>query len=141
MNGIGKLMAGVDNKQVISQFVLFSSVGIIGTSVHFFILIVLVQLLAVSPVTASMAGFTGGALTNYFLNYHVTFRCRNPHLEALPKFLSVSLVGLCLNTLIMALAVIWMHYLISQVLATACVLVWNFFCNRHWTFRKSVVEP
>lgn len=123
-------------KQVATQFVLFAAVGTVGTAAHFAVLILLVRLLATGPVSASVAGFVTGALVNYGLNYHVTFRSRNPHTSALPKFLAVALAGLCLNTTIMAQATAKLHYLFSQALATAVVLGWNFVCNRIWTFRE-----
>jgi len=126
-------------KQLAAQFALFSAVGAVGTAAHFAILILLVQLLATGPVIASAAGFAAGALVNYSLNYRVTFRSSNPHSSALPKFLAVALAGLCLNTVIMTLATAWLHYLLSQAMATLCVLGWNFLCNRFWTFRKDAL--
>jgi putative flippase GtrA len=122
-------------KQVVSQFMLFSAVGAIGTAAHFAVLIVLVQFMASGPIAASMAGFGTGALVNYGLNYHITFGSKSPHSTALPKFLAVAIVGLILNTLIMYLFTSLLHYLLSQVIATIFVLGWNFLCNRFWTFR------
>jgi len=50
---------------------------------------------------------------------------------------SVAISGLCLNKLIMLLMTQWQHYVVSQMIATAIVLVWNFLCNRFWTFREA----
>jgi len=122
-------------KGLIAQFLLYSAVGAVGTAVHFSVLIFLVQLLAIDPVSASMAGFASGAMVNYGLNYRFTFKSANPHYASLPKFLAVALAGLCLNTMIMALATGRLYYLVSQCLATILVLAWNFLCNRYWTFR------
>jgi putative flippase GtrA len=121
-------------KPVFSQFVLYSAVGAVGTVTHFTILIILVQGLGVGPVPASMAGFVTAVLVNYCLNYHVTFKSSNPHNTALLKFFTVALVGLSLNTLIMAVLVRWLYYLVCQVIAIPLVLMWNFTCNRRWTF-------
>jgi putative flippase GtrA len=96
----------------------------------------MVQIAGTGPVSGSMAGFGAGVLVNYCLNYHLTFKSNKPHRTALPKFLVIAMAGLCLNTLIMALATEWLHYLLSQALATAPVLAWNFLCNRLWTFRE-----
>jgi putative flippase GtrA len=115
---------------------LFTAVGVVGTAAHFAILVILVQFVAINPVVASMIAFPVAALINYVLNYRLTFRSSNPHHTALPKFLTVSAVGFCLNTLIMAAATVWLHYLSSQVLAALVVLAWNFVCNRIWTFRN-----
>lgn len=125
-------------KAVLSQFALYSAVGVVGTVTHFTILITLVQWLAVEPVAASMAGFVAAVLVNYCLNYHVTFKSKNPHNTALLKFFAVALVGLCLNTLIMAVLVRWLYYLVCQAIAIPVVVTWNFTCNRFWTFRETV---
>jgi putative flippase GtrA len=127
-------------KEFVNQFLLFSAVGAVGTAAHFAVLIFLVQLKAVDPVSASMAGFTTGALINYGLNYYYTFRSGSPHHASLPKFLAVALAGLCLNTMIMTLLTEWLHYLLSQALTTMSVLVWNYLCNRYWTFRESLLR-
>jgi putative flippase GtrA len=124
-------------RSLVSQFILFSAVGAVGTAAHFILLILLVQLLAVPPVPASMAGFVCGALVNYTLNYRITFRSSAPHISALPRFLAVAAAGFCLNTIIMALVTVWLHYLLAQAVATVCVLAWNFFCNRCWTFGRA----
>jgi len=129
-------------KPILANFMLYSLVGAIGTVTHFSVLVLLVQYVATDPVAASMAGFVSAALVNYALNYYVTFRSNNPHVTALLKFFIVALAGLCLNTLIMAVAVKWLHYVISQALAIPVVLTWNFLCNQFWTFKEDLfVEP
>jgi putative flippase GtrA len=120
------------------QFLTFAGVGVIGTAVHYLILVLAVQGCEFPVVGASAAGFVGGAATNYWLNYHVTFNSARRHRDAFWRFMSVALVGLTLNTAIMfAFAeTLGAHYLISQVLATGIVLIWNFVANRLWTFRE-----
>lgn len=121
----------------LGQFLVFSAVGAVGTAVHFAVLIGLVQGRGAGAVPASMAGFVAGALVNYLLNYHITFRSRKSHGGALVRFFTVALAGLGWNTVIMSVATRWAHYLLSQMLATGAVLVWNFVCNRFWTFKES----
>lgn len=121
-----------------TQFVSFGAVGAVGTVAHYTLFVALVEWAAVDPVPASVAGAALGALVNYLLNYHYTFRSDRRHRDALPRFLAIAGLGLSLNTLCMALFVdsFGMHYLVAQVLATLSVLIWNFFANRHWTFAK-----
>jgi putative flippase GtrA len=123
---------------IVQQFVCFAGVGVIGTLVHYATLMALVHLGRVSPILSSVAGFVLGALVNYVLNYHVTFRSKKPHRETLAKFYTIALVGLGLNTLIMIVATTLcsLHYLVAQVIATAVVLASNFAGNRQWTFRE-----
>jgi putative flippase GtrA len=114
----------------------FTGVGAIGTALHFLVLVALVDALGADPVISSALGFLVGAVANYLLNYKVTFRSGKSHSEAAAKFAIVAAIGLGLNTSVMAVFVGWMHlhYLVSQVLATGLVLLWNFTANRQWTF-------
>lgn len=125
------------NMTILRQFLTFSGVGIIGTVIHYLTLVLLVHYANIYPVAGSGAGFAFGAVVNYFLNYHVTFKSKKAHGHAMPRFFSVALVGLGLNTLIMIAGVelLRLHYLISQFIATGIVLLWNFIGNRFWTFK------
>lgn len=127
---------------LMEQFCRFAAIGLIGTAVHYFVLITLVHLGEVAPILASGCGFVGGALTNYLLNYRYTFNSRISHLIGLPKFLAVASAGLALNSLVMlaGLDAMNLHYLPAQIVATGVVLIWNFFGNRIWTFRASNYE-
>jgi putative flippase GtrA len=76
------------------------------------------------------------ALLNYYLNHRLTFRSKELHRAALPRFAAIAAVGLGINALLL-----WVlsergrfPYLAAQVLATAVVLVWNFGANKKWTF-------
>ena len=124
---------------VLVQFVCFSGIGVIGTLTHYTTLLMLVEIAEVGAVLASACGFVVGALVNYLLNYRYTFRSKRRHHEAISKFFTVALVGLGLNTLIMSLAIgiLFLHYLLAQVIATGLVLIWNFSGNRWWTFREA----
>jgi len=64
------------NKDNTKQFVLFATIGAVGTGGHFLTLILLVEAAGVSAVWATTAGFIVGALINYFLNYHFTLLSR-----------------------------------------------------------------
>ena len=86
------------------QFMCFTAMGAVSTAAHYAILVALVHMMAADPVAASIGGFVAGAFVNYVANYHVTFQSKKRHEEAIIKFLSVALLGLGLNTLIMAFA-------------------------------------
>jgi putative flippase GtrA len=117
-------------------FIRYAGVGAIGTAVHYGTLISLVQGLGTNAVIASAAGFVIGAFVNYALNREFTFASDREHRVALPRFFSVAGAGLLLNAIVMAvmLAVLPLHYMIAQVVATALVLVTGFLANRRWTF-------
>jgi len=122
---------------LLQQLTRFTGVGFISAIGHYGLLITLVQGPGVEPVRASVAGALLGAWINYTLNYRYTFHSNKRHRESVSKFATVAAVGLVLNTFFMWLGVDVMrvHYLLSQVLTTALVLLWSFGANRYWTFR------
>jgi len=121
-----------------SKFVRFLGVGVFCTAAHYAVLVLLVQWATLAAVQASAIGFAVGALVNYVLNYRFTFRSTKRHREAMLKFFIVAIIGLGLNTACMAVGVgpLRLHYLLSQILATGLVLIWNFTGNHLWTFRQ-----
>ncbi len=129
-------------RTLVNQFLFFSGVGAIGTLGHYLTLIAMVEVVSVRPVFSSILGFIVGALVNYFLNYHITFKSAKSHHEAMPKFFVVALVGLAMNTAIMGVTTesLGFHYLLAQVISTGLVLIWNFTGNRLWTFWERADE-
>ncbi len=123
-------------KNTFKQFIIYSIIGIIGTTGHYIVLIILVELFGSNPVIATTFGFVVGAMINYILNYNFTFRSKKSHSEAAVKFLIVATVGAGVNSLIMYLGTefLILHYIIAQVIATVLVLLWSFIVNKYWTF-------
>ncbi len=123
----------------IHQFLRFLMVGGIVAVVHFGILIALVSSSDVSPTLASTIGFVVSAAINYLLNYTFTFRSTARHSAAIVKFALVALIGLSLNAALMKAGTdgLGINYLFVQTVAIACVVVWNFFANKHWTFGQA----
>lgn len=118
------------------QFVRFTGAGLVSAIGHYGLLITLVQGFEVAPVPASVAGAFLGAWINYWINYRFTFRSSKQHKESVVKFAVVATLGLLLNTVFMwvGVALLQLHYLLSQVATTGLVLVWSFFGNKLWTF-------
>jgi len=120
------------------QFASFTGVGAAATLLQYLVLVLLVHAVAMNPSLASATGYVAGAVLNYALNYRYTFRSTADHRTAVARFVIVASIGLTLNTIIMATLIdgFGLHYLVSQVLATGIVLVWNFAANRRWTFGR-----
>lgn len=119
------------------QFILFATVGIVGTAGQYLALFVLVEGNILEKVPASIAGFTVGAVINYFLNYRFTFNSKKSHREAIIKFFIVAIIGAAINTTLFYIGIQLLHlyYMLAQVVATAIVLLWNFIANKLWTFK------
>lgn len=124
---------------IIRKFGSFLGVGALATGIHYAVLMLLVEVFGAAPVPSSAIGFALSSVVNYALNYHITFRSSNPHRVAFARFVLVAVVGLLLNTGLLAVLVegAGLHYLMSQVAATIVVLFWNFFLNLAWSFRST----
>jgi putative flippase GtrA len=125
-------------RESLNRFFAFSLVGAFATGLHYVLLVVLVELLRIAPIVASASAFCLSAACNYLCNYHFTFRSGKKHVNAATKFAVVALVGLALNTLVIAAVLkrFGAHYLWAQVWATGTVLIWTFSANSFWTFRE-----
>ena len=88
---------------MIEQFLRFAGVGVIGTSAHYAVLVLLVQVLDANAVLASSVGAITGAIVNYFLNYRYTFNSSKNHKETLWKFFTIAAAGFVLNGIMMVL--------------------------------------
>jgi len=124
--------------QELRRLLIYMGVGLFGTAGHYATLITLVSVFGVDPVPASACGFVVGAVINYFANHRITFRSRKRHAAAFGPFFLVALLGLGVNTGLMALLVrtAGVPYLAAQVAATGTVVLLTFALNRAWTFRE-----
>ena len=124
-------------RDLIAKFIGFAGTGAIATAIQYTILIVLRELMGVSPVYASACGYAIAAVANYLMKYHWVFGSDEHHHVAGPKYAVVSLSGLTLNTLLMHIGtqILDFYYLLAQVITTGIVLIWNFTLNGLWTFR------
>ncbi len=124
----------------VRQFFKFCVVGSIGTAVDFGLLYLLVEFGHLFYLLAATISFIAAVVNNYILNKIWTFRDHSKQLfRQFGRFLIISLVGLGLNVLLLYLLVEFGHlwYILAKVLATGVVLIWNFFANKFWTFRKN----
>jgi putative flippase GtrA len=147
------------------RFAKFLAVGTLGFLIDFGTLMFLVEVVDVPARVAGLTGFsrtvglvlantvsfTLAVLSNFTLNRYWTYpesRTKRKRVQ-LPQFIVVSVVGLLLNNLILALT----HtpfdklldfiqsmpesidgYVPAKIVATIVVLFWNFFINRYWTY-------
>jgi putative flippase GtrA len=117
------------------QLLHFSIVGVLGTTVHFFVLYTLVRL-GVSPLASTTIGAISGAVLNYLLSYYLVFRSRRAHYKALPRFLLIAAIGWGLNGVLFQGLYVYSEIplWVAQFITTGIVLFWNFSGNRIVTF-------
>lgn len=124
------------------QFLQFAAVGLTGTAVQYACIQIAVvfelSLLGKLPaVTGSAVGYILGSISNYILNYFLTFRSGKSHVEAAAKYFTILAVGWLINLGMMTLFVAhwgWWHWY-GQVLTTGFVLCWNFGGSKFWAFK------
>ena len=127
------------------QFVKFAMVGAIGTVVNLAVLKLTLMLWGqlnestpfVVEAFASGLAFAVAVVSNYLLNRWWTFRSSGTMSSEFLKFLVVSIAGLVLNEVVFYAfrAQLHVNVLVSQLLAIACVLPFNFVVNKLWSFR------
>lgn len=120
------------------EFSIYLLVGLCAAVGHYGVLIVLTELFGFDPVHASAIGFVVAGTISYVLNYHFTFRSTRRHVEALPVFCFVVAVAFAINAgaMILFTRILGLHYLLSQIMTTGIVLIWQYSANRLWTFRS-----
>ena len=112
----------------------YAGVGIIGTICHYFLLFFLIA--AMNPVAASTIGAVAGCIVNFYLARCYVFDDRNHTPFAFPKFAAVAAGGVGINALVMYLLTPVLTVIVSQLIATATVLITGFVSNNIWSFRE-----
>ena len=123
---------------MLRQLFSFGAIGAGATGLQYLILSLLVEFCGSDPVAASTVSYITSAIPSYLLNYRLTFSSMRPHFHAFPFFALIATTGLLLNGAIMYFCVnfLQLYYLIAQIFSTMLVFLWNFFANRHLTFRS-----
>jgi dolichol-phosphate mannosyltransferase len=126
----------------IKRFLKFCTVGVSGAVVNLGLLAFFVEVAGMNKVWAQIPAYEISILTNFAFNEFWTFSDRRtpglqPFLMRALKFNLVSLVGWGINFVVytLALKVAGIHYIVSQMIAIAVAMMWNFFSNVLWTWK------
>lgn len=128
------------NEQLISlifKFLKFGLIGLSGLAIDFSITFAFKEKLAANKYIANSIGFIIAASSNYLFNRVWTFNNMDPDISfQYLKFISISIIGLSLSTILMGVFHEKMKYNFygSKLLAIGCVLLWNFTANFLITF-------
>lgn len=118
-------------------FFWYTLAGGTATAAHYAVLLVLVEVFAMSPAVAAALGALCGAAVSYLINRQITFPgTAVHHQQAIPRFLLVAVTGAVLNGGLVWAGVhmLGWHYLAAQAVATLVVLGLTYRLNRFWTF-------
>lgn len=131
----------------IKRFLKFCIVGASGFCVNLGLLAIFVEVAGMHKVWAQIPSYQISILTNFMFNEFWTFSDRRtPGLKSFliraVKFNLVSQVGWGINISVyyVALNVAGIYYIVSQIIAIAVAMMWNFFSNLIWTWRQKQGE-
>lgn len=114
----------------------YTVVGLFATAVHYAVLAALVEIGRASAGPSAAVGAVLGAIAGYAGNRLFTFPSRTTHSQALPRFALVAAAVALANA-----GIVWigtepfgLHYLPSQLAATALTLAAGYTLHRAWSF-------
>lgn len=144
MTRVAAVLNQTDRKEF-TRFIKFAVVGTIGAIVDFAVLNFLVLVVGLTPLQANPISFACAVLSNFTWNRLWTFpeSRKFKKRSQLPKFFIVNLIGLIINQVVLAVALVFLEpvvphpwdYNLAKAIAICIVLFWNFGVNRLWTYR------
>jgi len=126
--------------KAIRQFLSFSIIGVLNTAVDIAVYWLLLQL-SVVYVLANIAAYAAGMLNSFIWNRAINFRTkqREKHaFDVILRFVLWNLLSLLLSSLLITLLIegLQWHELWSKLVATACIVVFQFIGMKKWVFRQ-----
>lgn len=140
----------------VRQLVKFAIVGASSTLITFVVLYLMLRLLHGHRYISTSVAFVISVVNGYYWNRRWTFKAaltRAVHTQ-FAQFFLINLVGLALDWLVIYLISSPLEHdihqfqpawpadkvervavLAAQLVATGAIVFWNFFANRHWTFK------
>lgn len=123
-------------KKLVTQIAGFGVVGVLATAIDIGLLVILKEMFAFSPVDAAAISFIVSLLFNYWASMRFVFTRRDgmSRIREVLTFISLSAVGFCFNEAVMWVGteLVDVRYLVVKIVATAVVMVWNFWSRRQW---------
>ncbi len=123
------------------QFFRYIFVGGAATLVDWGLLYILTDFVHIYHLVSAVIAFLLGLITNYFLSKALVFNANETRVKPLMEFLIyavIGVVGLGITELIMFIFTdrISLHYMLSKVIATIIVLVWNFIARKKILYKS-----
>ena len=95
------------------------------------------EITAAAVYLANAIGFVVSVVSNYYLNRRWTFRSAGRVATEFPKFVTVSLLAYAGNVAVLTLfhSKFGLSAVVSQIIAIAFVMPFNYIVNKLWSFR------
>ena len=123
-------------RRTLLQCLRYGVAGGVAAAVHLAVLVVLTELVGTPSTFASAAGFCCAVPVNYALQHRFVFHRNSQHLLFFPRYVSITLLTLALNTGLFWLltAGLGLYYVASQVVTIGLIVPLNYALNRYFTF-------
>lgn len=97
------------------------------------------DILHVNKFIANAVGFSAAVMSNYYINRIWTFQNKDRVAKQLAAFITVSIVGLLLNSGIVYFFnhLTGLNFYLSKCIAIGIVFFWNFGANYFFVFKTS----
>jgi putative flippase GtrA len=132
------------NRLPLTELARFVIAGGLTNVVYFGVLYLTARVAAWPLWLASGVSYGLSMMVSYLLQRHLTFRSDRPHGEAGIRYVCVQLIGLALNSLLLALLVtrLSLHFVIGQAVALVVTTAWGYVAQKLWVFKHAprVVE-
>lgn len=115
------------------QFFKFGIVGIIAFLIDYSLLYVFTEYFNIYYFYSAILSFIIAVIFNYYASIKWVFNInKNQNKNLIFMFVFLSVVGLIINQVLMYLLVeiIIIHYMISKIIATIVVMIWNFISRK-----------
>lgn len=131
------LLASIRSPGMLNRWIRHLVAGGAGTLLYMLLVAMFVELAGLHPVTSVMIAFIIMEIYTYLINRAWVYAPKEGHAYAIPRFLTVTVVALSLNTGIMYLIVesldLW--YVWGLLATTLIVPPTNFLMNYFWAFK------
>lgn len=123
------------------EFFWYGVGGTISFVVDFGLLIVFTELVGLWYLLSATMSTSIAVITNYAWQRNITFKNKDTNIaKQFSKFAFISLIAIGLNIILMYALVdgagLW--YVIAKIIVTIIVLIWNYFGNKYYTFKKEI---
>lgn len=114
----------------------YTAIGVIGTGLHYLVLIIGVELLDILPIYSTVAGSVVGAVFNHHANRLYTFDSDKSYWQTLTQSSLVSIFMMAINFFLMLIFTIEisMNYLLAQLISTGIVFFIGYTMNKLLVF-------
>lgn len=117
------------HEKLINQLIKFGVVGAIAFLIDYVLLYVLTEYLNIYYLISSVISFTVSLIFNYILSITWVFDVtKKQTYKEVIIFVILSVMGLGINQLVMYIGsdLLKVYYMITKLVATAIVMIWNF---------------